>query len=321
MAQSDMVVFNQYFMPAIYETLAQDIEKFNAASGGAIRLTAAGNVGDYLQESFYDALHGAQRRVDRYAANGAASSTALSQTQKTMVKVAGGFGPILFEPGQMTWLQKPTAEAIDVISRQFSEAMMQDMLNTTIAAGVAAIENNANTTNDVSGGASVDYRAINDAHALFGDRSGNIVCDVMRGSMFHKLIDLNLTNTERLFESDGVTVVGILNKLIVVTDAPALLDTTPTPDQDKVLSLVQGGLEVRDPGNPIVNIETTNGKERIETTMQADYDFTIGVKGYTWDETNGGKSPTDAEIATGTNWDKVVSSDKMTAGVITIGDI
>ena len=42
--------------------------------------------------------------------------------------------------------------------------------------------------------------------------------------------------------------------------------------------------------------------------------------GYSWDVANGGKSPTDAEIATGTNWDLYVTDVKNSAGVITIGD-
>jgi hypothetical protein len=54
--------------------------------------------------------------------------------------------------------------------------------------------------------------------------------------------------------------------------------------------------------------------------MQVDYSFGLGLKGYSWDQTNGGKSPTDAELATGTNWDKVVTSDKHTAGVLAVGD-
>jgi len=70
----------------------------------------------------------------------------------------------------------------------------------------------------------------------------------------------------------------------------------------------------------ITNAQTTNGKERIVTSFQADYTFGIGLKGYTWDEANGGKSPTDAELATGTNWDKTASDIKNTAGTITIGD-
>ena len=61
-------------------------------------------------------------------------------------------------------------------------------------------------------------------------------------------------------------------------------------------------------------------EQRIETTMQADYTFGLGLKGFTWDTANGGKSPTSAELATGTNWDLVANSIKGSAGVITIGD-
>lgn len=64
MSLSQMQVFNKYFMPATIETLAQMVEKFNAASGGAIRLTTEGFEGDFLQESFYAAIHSARRRVD-----------------------------------------------------------------------------------------------------------------------------------------------------------------------------------------------------------------------------------------------------------------
>ncbi len=39
MSLSQMQVFNKYVMPATIETLSQMVEKFNAASGGAIRLT------------------------------------------------------------------------------------------------------------------------------------------------------------------------------------------------------------------------------------------------------------------------------------------
>jgi hypothetical protein len=63
-----------------------------------------------------------------------------------------------------------------------------------------------------------------------------------------------------------------------------------------------------------------NGKTRIETTMQVDYSFGLRVKGYAWDVTNGGKSPSDAALATGTNWDKVATDNKHTAGVLAVGD-
>lgn len=77
---------------------------------------------------------------------------------------------------------------------------------------------------------------------------------------------------------------------------------------------------VNNTSDVISNIETTNGKQRIETTMQVDYTFGLGLKGYSWDENNGGKSPTDAELATGSNWDQAMTDVKHTAGVIAVAD-
>ncbi|QZP24142.1 major capsid protein [Pseudomonas mosselii] len=319
MALSNMKVFNEYLKRTTIETLAQDVEKFNASSAGAIRLTTQGIDGDFLQESFWAGLHGAQRRVDRYAANGAQASTPLAQKQYDSVKIAGGFGPILWEPSQLSWIQKNPEEALEVISRNLSEAIMADQLNTAISALAGAIGNQPSATNDVSATAGVTYVAINNAHALFGDASQRLVAQVMTGAMYHKLVGQNLANAERLFQFSGVQVVDILGKAVIITDAPALYEAG-TPNKQKVLSLADGAAVVMDGSDLITNIETSNGKERIETTMQADYAFGLGLKGYTWDTANGGKSPTNAELSTGTNWDLVANSIKASAGVLTIGD-
>lgn len=319
MSLSQMQVFNKYIMPATIETLAQMIDKFNQNSAGAIRLTTAGFEGDFLQESFFAAIHSAQRRVNRYAAQAAATATDLTQLKRSSVKIAGGFGPIRYEPSQMTWLNKPTAEGIEVASRNFAEALLRDQLNTTIAALAAAIGGQAAATNDVSGSAGITYASMNNAHAKFGDQSGALVASVMTGEVFHKIIGQNLTNTAKLFVAQNVTIVDVLGKAVIVTDAPALY-VAGTPNKQKVLSLVEGAAVVFDGSDIISNIQTSNGQTRIETTMQVDYTFGLGLKGYTWDETNGGKSPLDATLATATNWDKVATDIKQTAGVIAIGD-
>jgi hypothetical protein len=319
MSLSNMKVFNEYLKQTTIETLQQDVEKFNAASAGAIRLTTQGIDGDFLQESFWAGLHGAQRRVDRYAANSSQASTPLSQKQYDSVKIAGGFGPIIWEPSQLSWVQKNPEEALEVISRNLSESIMADQLNTAIAALVAAIGNQPTAVNDVSATAGITYVAINNAHALFGDASQRLVAQVMTGAMYHKLMGQNLANAERLFQFSGVQVVDILGKAVIITDAAALFESG-TPDKQKVLSLADGAAMVMDGSDLITNIETTNGNQRIETTMQADYTFGMGLKGYTWDTANGGKSPTDAELATGSNWDLVANSIKASAGVLTIGD-
>jgi len=315
MALSDMKVFDEYIMPATMETLGQMIDKFNASSGGTIRLVTVGFDGDFMRESFFTTLEGARRRVDRYAANAAQAATPLAEEQVNGVKVAGGFGPISYEPSQMTWLQRPTVQGVEKASSAFAEILIQDQLNTAIAGAVAAIENNAAVVNDAAA-AGIDYGALNSAHAKFGDSSSQIRANVMDGAVAHRLIGQNLANAERLFASNGVQVIDILGKAVVITDAPALSDAT----SNKVLGLVEGGVTIYDPSDVIPNVETSNGKQRIETTFQADYSFGVAIRGYSWDTATGGKSPNDAAIATGANWAKVVTNDKHTAGVLAKGN-
>ena len=287
MALLDMKVFNQYVREATIETVAQMVEKFNEASAGGIQLSTTGFNGDFLLRSSFASLHSAQRRVDRYATNTSASATALSQIQHNTAKVAGGFGPIEWEPAQLTWVGDNQTAAIGLISQNMAEAILKDMLNTGIASAIAAMENlGATVVNDIGTGRDLTYSDVNNAHALFGDASQTLVCDVMDGIMYHKLIGQNLANQAQLFQAGNVRVVDILGKRVVVTDAPALRETPATSTNDiKILSLANGGIVVHDAGDLITNIETSNGNQRITTTMQADYTFGLGLKGYAWSKT------------------------------------
>ena len=319
MSLSNMQVFNRELQTATIETLAQMVDKFNAASAGSIVLTSEGFEGDYRHEAFWKGIHSARRRVDRYAANSAASSTPLEQLKETGVKVAGGFGPILWEPSQLTWVQKNPGEAVEVISRNLAEAILQDQLNSAIAALVGAIEGQTDATYD-GGTGPLTYADLNNAHAKFGDHSQLIVANVMDGAQYHTFIGQNIANAATLFQASNVTVVDILGRRVVVTDAPALRETPSTVTNDvKVLGLVTGAATVYDGSDLITNVVTANGKLRIESTFQADYTFGVGLKGYAWDTASGGKSPTDVELATAANWDKVATSIKHTAGVIALG--
>jgi hypothetical protein len=318
MSLSDMKVYNDEIVGNTIELLGQRIDQFNAASGGTILLSAATFMGDFSKESFFNQIASAKRRVDRYATNNAQAATSLTQSELVGVKVAGGFGPVLFEPAQLTWLQQDPGAAITAISTGFADALLADQLNTAVGCAVAAVENQAALVNDVSGSTGITQVALNGSHAKFGDMSMMLQADVMTGSVYHRLVTEALNNSNRLFESTNVTVVDILGKIAVVSDIPALSESG-TPNKDKVLSVTAGGIIVDNASDIVSNLDTSNGKERIETTWQADYTFGVKLKGYAWDVANGGKSPLDAELFTGTNWDKAVTENKHTLGTLAIG--
>ena len=319
MSLAQMQIYNTEIQTSTIEMVDQMVLNIASSSRGAIQLTSIRNMGDYAKTAMWQNLSSARRRVDRNAAISSQSATDLVQIETVGVKVAGAYGPVLLEPSQVTWLQEDPASAIAAISRYFAESLIQDQLNTGILSAVAAISNQAGLVNDVTTN-KISQTAINGSHAKFGDMSQMLVCDVMQGQTYHKLVDQGLANSNELFRAENVTIVDILGKAVVITDAPALLDLATTPDQDIVLSLVAGGLEVSDNSDLITNLETTNGQTRIQTTFQADYTFNVKLKGYAWDIANGGSSPLDAELATGSNWD-IVNLPKFTAGTLARGDI
>lgn len=323
MSLSNMNVYDTEIYTTTIELLGQKLEAFNAASGGTIVLDANAWRGNYTKESFFTQLAGAQRRVDRNAANGAVSSTALAMGETGGVKVAGGFGPVVFEPSQMTWLMQSPTEAIMAISEGFADALLADQLNTAVGCAVAAVENQAALVNDVSaltaGAGALTQKVLNGSHFKFGDMNAMLRADIMHSKGNEVLINNALDNGERLFESSNVTVVSILGKLMVVSDIPALYEAG-TPNKVKVLSVTVGGIVVDNSTDIITNMDTTNGKGRIETTWQADYTFGVKLKGYKWDEANGGASPADADLFTGTNWDLAMADVKHTLGTLAIAD-
>lgn len=319
MALSNMQVYNDEIVGTTIELLGQKTDVFNAASGGAIVLSSTTWRGDFSKESFFNQIASAKRRVDRYAAIATQAPTALTQGEHVGVKVAGGFGPVLFEPSQMTWLNEDPASAIRAISEGFADALLADQLNTSVGAAVAAVSGQAALVNDVSASAGLTLNALNNSHAKFGDQSQLLVTDVMTGAAWHKLVDKALTNSSQLFVSGNVMVVDVLGKRYVVSDIPALYEAG-TPNKSKVLSVTASGIIVDNTSDIIANMDTANGSTRIQTTWQADYSFGLKLKGYSWDVANGGKSPIDSELFTASNWDKAVAENKHTLGTLAIVD-
>lgn len=314
MALSDMQVFEEYAYGAATETIAQKVDLFNAASRGVITLVAASNEGDYSSETFWSEISGLIRRRDAYG-SGAVSSVALEQEAHTSVKIAGGTPPIAFEPQQLSWIQKNPEEAGVVIGEQLGVGMTADYINSAIRAGQAAIGNVSALVQDGTSG-TITRAGLVSASAKFGDRAGDIAAWITHSKSMHDLYAENVTNTNRLFDIGTVSVMEDgFGRLFIMTDSPALI-TSGTPDTYHTLGLVPGAISIEDNGDLFTNIETTNGTENIQRTMQSEYTFNAKVKGYSWDKANGGASPTDAEIGTGTNWDQVASDVKNTAGVM-----
>jgi len=312
MSLSDMQVFTEYAKTTLTETIAQEVQKFNAASNGAIVLRSSAHDGDYSDLSLYGAISGLVRRRNAYG-SGAVGAVNLTQLLDTSVKVAAGTPPVNIDPGMFKWIQKSPEEAGVVIGAQLAEGQLQDMLNTGLLALRSATGAIAGIVHDVSAGGSptASLTHLNGAAAKFGDASQKLVAWVMHSKPMFDIYATALANAERLFQFGNVRVIEDgFGRPLIVTDSPALLSTTY-----RTFGLVSGGLMVDQNNDFTSNVETTNGDENIQRTYQAEWSYNVGLRGFKWDKANGGASPNDTALGTATNWDRYATSDKDLAGV------
>lgn len=309
----DLQVFNKQTQLVLTETVDQDIEKFNEASAGTIVLQNVPKEGDFDIRATFKAISGLVRRRNAYG-QGTVDSKRLQQMLEVSVKVAAGTPPLEYEPQQYHWILKEPELAAITIGQQLAKARIADMLNTAVLAGTAAIEGNSQLVLDKKTELPT-FRTLNKGASLFGDRSGAIKAWTLHSTTMHSLFDNALLNTEKLFSYDNVYVVrDPFGRLFVVTDSPALVDSTNSAYN--TLGLVENGIIVS--GNNDFNsvIVPKTGGENISATYQAEWTYNVGVHGYKWDMSAGGKSPNDTALGTPSNWLKSASFDKDTAGVL-----
>lgn len=310
----DLVKFNQETHTVMTEVIAQQVELFNAQSGGTIQMLAKPFQGDFDTSSMFKAIAGLVRHRDVENGQNAISSARLTQHKNVAVKIATGTPEVLWEPAHYQWtLQNPQLAAIK-IGEQLGRATIADMLNTAIKCGVCAIKGNTAVI-EGDGTKPLDFATLTRGASLFGDRSGAISAWVMHSGALTKLQLNALVNNERLFTYDNVSVLrDPQGRLFIVTDCPDLVDG----GKHNILGLTEGGIIINNQNDFNSVIVPKTGKENITNAYQAEWSYSASVKGYTWDTTAGGANPNAGALATPTNWKKTASSDKDTAGVLVI---
>jgi hypothetical protein len=319
MSLNNVVVFNKYLYTTLNELVAQQIELFNAATRGAIILRNEAFEGDYSDTTFWQFLSGMVRRRNAYG-SGAVSAVTMQMLVDSMVKVAAGTPPINIPPSMFSWIgQNPEQGGINV-ARQLAPAMMTDMLNTAVSALAAGLRNVSDVNINVSGNAGqlaqFNPGTLNQAKALFGDRSSQIAAWVVHSKPMHDYFGNAIANAAQLYTYETIAVTtDPFGALFVMSDIPALR-IAGSPDNYINLGLVPGAVVVARNNDFVDNFDTTNGDENLRRTYQAEWTYNLGVKGMSWDKTNGGRSPTSAALAVGTNWDRTATSIKDLGGVV-----
>lgn len=328
MALSDLAVFNEWTYSTMTEILDQQIELFNTATRNALVLRTANHSGDYSETAMWAKITNLVRRRNAYG-TGALTEQAMKHLVDTAVKVAAGTYPINLSPGQFKWIQTNPEEAGAAMGQQLAVDTMADMLNTLIMAIAAALSGVTDVVSDIhvspatdAGKASIP--ALNTAVSAFGDRGNAIAAWVMHSKPIYDIYSQAIANSQRLFVFGNIAVAQDgFGRPLIMTDSPSLVATSTDASPVtiyKSLGLVPGAGLLDQNGDYTQNMDTRNGDENIKSTFQAEWSYNASVKGFSWDKTNGGASPTNAALGTSTNWDKYATYEKDLAGVMLVSN-
>ena len=316
---SDFKIYEPEFYGGMAEGIAQNVQAFNAASAGAIRLVARSLKGHYEKESFMKAISGLVSRRD-ITSVAAATDLAMTQGEFVSVKVNRKLGPAAQTLDAFRKLGTSPQEMSFVLGRMVGELKLKDYINTAILAVETAIDGQAALKVDKSAASptTLAHQWLVSAMALMGDQAQQIRAWVMHSKPFFDLVGQGIT--DKITNVADVIIFGggpgSLGKPIIVTDAPALWDLNGSAaDTYNVLGLVEGAVTVTESEEQEIVSEVVTGLENLVMRVQGEYAFNLSVKGFAWDVANGGANPTDGALGTTSNWDKAATEDKHLAGV------
>lgn len=311
--RTDFKVYNEEFYGGMYEALAQNTAAFNAGTNGAMVLTARNIKGDFEKESNLKRVAGGIIRRRDPSSIGDVADKKVEQGEQVGVKVNRGIGPVAQTLDSWKKIAADPSEFSLKLGRMTGEEKLQEMVNTALACLEAAIRNNAPMV--VTKAATVLHTDLVDGLATYGDAGQNVICWAMHSISFFQLFKQQIT--DKVYGSHNLAIysasVATLNRPVLVIDAPALLNVG-TPNTYSLLGLTAGAIEIAESEDESIESEVVTGKENLLMRVQGEYAFNVKMKGYTWDVANGGLNPTDAALATGSNWDLHVGDNKLTAG-------
>lgn len=320
--KTDLKYINPFVQTGITETLTQAAAGLFEASQGAMLLSAAYRPGDFETQTFFQNISGLITRRDPTSL-AAAADTKLVQSQFSRVKLNRKIGPVAAtrDSFRKAGLSRNAMDL--VVGQQAGVAMQVDMLNTAIRSLRAALAADAATFVD-GGAATINTAGANgliDGLAKRGDAAAGIVCWVMHSKVFFNLvkeqISANIGGVSGAVFAAATP--ATLGRPVLVTDSPDLVVANGLGagiDAYYTLGLTAGACLMEETEGTEVVTQDITGQENLVIRIQGEYAHNIGLKGYTWDTTNGGENPTNAALATGTNWDTAYADMKDRAGVV-----
>jgi hypothetical protein len=294
------IKFNEELLRlGISEVIEQNVDAFNTASNNTIIMTTTSLEGNFSEEAFIKSL-AASSLVSRrdFAADTALTPAKLIEDTVNTVKLSRRYGPV--SSTYDAWNR--SGRNIDTFSmafgRQLGVAIMQDMVEACIAAGVTATQVGNTALGD---GLSVfDYSNIVDGLASMGDKGGRIGCLVMHSNTYYSIVDQGLSRNA-LDTVGGMTIreggAYSLGLPVLTVDSPSLILSAGIYG---ILGLTESALKAIESEDMIMRTQDVLLKDNLQMVMQGESSYNVGVKGYTFNISK--PNPVIADIKTAANW-------------------
>jgi len=326
---TDFILDPQSFHNGQFNFVTQNINAFNGASNGAIRLVYenlpghyANNISFSLPENIYT-----RRDITSGAAIASGDRFYISEVNERSVKLNR---KVYIENTLDSFAKSVKSmsyeEASFIIGQQVAERRLKRQLNDSILSLRAALDQGDTTqtitVSSAHNAGKMNSEDLNTALGIMGDASGQLACLVMHSKAWRDLIgnqvveNIDGVSSYNLFQGTPAT----YGKPVLVTDSDNLKVVTGSGSSAYTeyftLGLTDMASVVTVSENSRLISDIPTGYENLTLVLQGEEAYNMKIKGYGWDATNGGINPTDTALGTSTNWDVAMSSVKQRAGFV-----
>ena len=311
-------VYNEEFQTRLLENLVQKIDVINASSNGTIIMSNEDFVGNFMKEAFFGRIANLIERRDITADTVAGDKR---MNKKENVEVVIDYKSKVFETYEnFKRSGQDIGTMTEVVANQFIEELIKRYLNLGVGAAVSAATNNTAMLDQSLTASTANYQHLLKAQELFNDNYDDVAAYVMNTNAYFDL----RRDTLATYKIDNVAGMQIITgmtetmgKPVIVSNIPALSYDAGSGDlKNRIVALRPSAVVLTERAGRLTRVDEVTDLENLGVRWAAEGSVRMGLRGYAWDVANGGQSPTDAAIATGTNWDVIVENENTGISVV-----
>lgn len=303
-------IYNEEFQTQLIEQLVQQVDVVNSASNGTILFNSEDFFGNYEKNAFFGRI---ANLIERRDITSDAQDTDKRVNKKENVEVVIDYKTKVFETYEnFRRAGQDISVFTSVVAQQFIEELIKRHLNLGVGSAVSAALNNTGMSDNSLTASTLNYNHLLKAQELFEDKYDDVAAYVMNTNAYFDL----RRDTLATYKIDNVAGMQIITgmtetmgKPVIVSNIPSLVYDSGAGDlKNRVVALRPGAISMMERSGRLTRVDEVTDQENLGVRWAAEGSVKMGLMGYAWDTTNGGVSPTDAAIQTGTNWDAIVDN-------------